>query len=178
MVQDGRAGSAPLGDDDAEGGTGVTGELMDPTVVAQGPLRSNPDRAVAIGEAARMVGLAPSAIRYYESEGLIAPPARHDGRRRYGLDELRRLAFIATGRGLGLGLAAIGRALRPGAGGWAAVVDEQIAALDAQIAGAQRAKAVLAASRDCPAPEPVRDCPHLTAALDDFLRRPHRCDGP
>jgi hypothetical protein len=39
---------------------------MRTTVDAQGPSRSSPDeRPVAIGEAARRVGLAPSAIRYY-----------------------------------------------------------------------------------------------------------------
>jgi hypothetical protein len=82
------------------------------------------------------------------------------------------LAFIAIGRDLGLGLGAIRRALRPGAAGWAAVVDEQVAALDAQIARAERARAVLLSSRDCPAPEPVRDCPHLTTALDRTLATP------
>jgi MerR family redox-sensitive transcriptional activator SoxR len=139
---------------------------MRTTVDAQAPLTSSP---VGIGEAARRVGLAPSAIRYYESEGLIDPPARRDGRRRYGRAELRRLAFIAVGRELGLGLAAIRRALRPGPDGWAAVVDDQIAALDAQIARAERTRAMLVASRDCPAAEPVRDCPYLTAALDSLV---------
>jgi MerR family transcriptional regulator, redox-sensitive transcriptional activator SoxR len=148
----------------------VTGDVMEATVDAQGPSRSSRTGGpVPIGEAARLVGLAPSAIRYYESEQLIAPPTRRDGRRRYGGDELRRLAFIAFARDLGLGLSAIRRALRPGPAGWAGVVDEQIAALDAQIARAQRAREVLAASRDCPAAEPVRDCPHLTAALDAAL---------
>jgi DNA-binding transcriptional MerR regulator len=123
---------------------------------------------VSIGEAARRTGLAPSAIRFYESEGLLVPP-RRDGRRRYSRDELRRLAFIATARDLGLGLAAIRRALRPGQAGWAAVVDEQIAALDAQIARAERTRKMLLASRDCPAADPVRDCPHLSSALDRVL---------
>ncbi|WP_346279380.1 hypothetical protein, partial [Pseudonocardia sp.] len=41
-------------------------------------------------------------------------------------------------------------ALRPGPGGWAQVVDEQVTAIDAQIARAQRAREVLVAGRDCP----------------------------
>jgi MerR family redox-sensitive transcriptional activator SoxR len=49
------------------------------------------------------------------------------------------------------------------------VVDEQVAMLDAQIARAQRAREVLLSSRDCPAPEPVRDCPYLRGALDGLV---------
>jgi MerR family transcriptional regulator, redox-sensitive transcriptional activator SoxR len=124
---------------------------------------------MGIGEAARRVGLAPSAIRYYEAEGLLDAPRGPDGRRRYGPAELRTLAFVAVGRELGLGIAGIRDALRPGPGGWAAVVDAQVAELDAQIARAERARAMLLAGRDCPAPQPVRDCPYLRAALDALV---------
>jgi MerR family redox-sensitive transcriptional activator SoxR len=130
---------------------------------------------VGIGEAARRCGLAPSAIRYYESEGLIDPPQRADGRRRYGVDELRRLAFIARGREMGLGLAALRTALHPRPGGWTELVDAQVAMLDTQIAAAKRTREMLMASRDCPAPVPVRDCPYLHAALDAVVGA---CAGP
>ncbi len=70
---------------------------------------------------------------------------------------------------MGLGLAGIRDALRPGPDGWAAVVDAQVAVLDAQIAQAARAREMLLAGRDCPAPAPVRDCPYLRAALDALL---------
>jgi DNA-binding transcriptional MerR regulator len=122
-----------------------------------------------IGEAARRLGLAPSAIRYYEAEGLLDAPRGPDGRRRYGPAELRTLAFIAVSRELGLGIAGIRDALNTGPGGWAAVVDAQVALLDAQIARAERAKAVLLSGRNCPAPRPLRDCPHLRAALDALV---------
>lgn len=124
---------------------------------------------LGIGDAARRVGLARSAIRFYESEGLLDTPKGPDGRRRYGPDELRRLAFIAIGRELGLGLAALRAALHPGPDGWSGIVDDQVALLDAQIAKAQRARATLLASRDCPAREPLRDCAHLRAALDAIV---------
>lgn len=141
---------------------------MPTTVDAQVPLMSNP-ATVGIGEAARRVGLAPSAIRYYEGEGLLNAPKGPDGRRRYGADELRRLAFIAVGRDLGLGISAIRAALHPGPAGWGRIVDDQVALLDAQIAKAARARAVLLSGRDCPAREPVRDCEHLRDALDTLL---------
>ena len=124
---------------------------------------------LGIGEASRRLGIAPSAIRYYEGEGLLDPPRGPDGRRRYGPAELRVLAFIAVGRELGLGIAGIRDALRPGPGGWSRVVDAQVAALDAQIARAERAKEMLLSGRDCPAPQPVRDCPYLRGALDALV---------
>lgn len=125
--------------------------------------------SVGIGEAARRIGLAPSALRFYERQGLVEPGRGQDGRRRYGPEDLRRLAFVAMGRDLGFDVAALRRALRPGPAGWAVIVDDQIARLDARIARAQRARAALASARDCPAPEPVLDCPYLRAELDALV---------
>lgn len=143
---------------------------METTVPARAPSTSRSDDGpVSIGVAARRVGLAPSAIRYYESEGLIDPPARPGGRRRYGRDELRRLAFIATAREMGLGLGAIRALLRPGATAWADLVDAQVAELDALIARATRTKQMLLSARNCPTAQPVRDCPTMAAALDSAL---------
>jgi MerR family redox-sensitive transcriptional activator SoxR len=142
---------------------------MSATVDGQAPLMSTESRELGIGEAARRVGLAPSAIRYYESEGLLDAQRGADGRRRYGPAELRTLAFIAVGREMGLGLAGIRDALQPGPDGWSAVVDAQVALLDAQIAKAARAREMLLAGRDCPASAPVRDCPYLREALDALL---------
>lgn len=129
---------------------------------------------VGIGEAARRLGIAPSAVRYYEQQGLLDPVPQPGGRRRYDTAALRRLAFVAMGREMGLDLAAIRSVVDPGPGGWAAAVDEQIARLDERIARLQRARAVLAEGRDCPAPDPLRDCPHLRGALDAVLARSGR----
>jgi MerR family transcriptional regulator, redox-sensitive transcriptional activator SoxR len=38
---------------------------------------------LAIGEVARRAGIRPSALRYYESIGLLPAPTRVSGRRRY-----------------------------------------------------------------------------------------------
>ena len=53
---------------------------------------------------ARISGKAPSAIRYYESIGLLAEPVRLSGRRRYPADVVRSLAVIETGQRAGLTL--------------------------------------------------------------------------
>jgi MerR family transcriptional regulator, redox-sensitive transcriptional activator SoxR len=57
-----------------------------------------------IGEVARISGKAPSAIRYYESIGLLPAPARMSGRRRYPEAVVRSLAVIDTAQRAGLSL--------------------------------------------------------------------------
>lgn len=62
---------------------------------------------LSIGEVAARSGVAPSALRFYERQGLIEA-ARTDGnQRRYERAVLRRLAFIQAGRAAGVTLAEI-----------------------------------------------------------------------
>jgi len=66
---------------------------------------------LSIGEVAARSGIAPSALRFYEREGLIEA-ARTDGnQRRYERAVLRRIAFIQAGRAAGVTLADIRGAL-------------------------------------------------------------------
>jgi MerR family redox-sensitive transcriptional activator SoxR len=66
---------------------------------------------LSIGEVAARSGVAPSALRFYEREGLIET-ARTDGnQRRYERAVLRRIAFIQAGRAAGVTLADIHSAL-------------------------------------------------------------------
>jgi MerR family redox-sensitive transcriptional activator SoxR len=60
--------------------------------------------ALLIGELAERAGLAPSAIRYYESIGLLPEPYRVSGQRRYGEETLKRLEFIAAAQKAGFTL--------------------------------------------------------------------------
>jgi DNA-binding transcriptional MerR regulator len=74
-------------------------------LVVQANLKSNVAvDHMTIGQAAERLGLKPSALRYYDERGLVSVPVRRAGRRMYGPDELRRLAFIKIGQRLGLPL--------------------------------------------------------------------------
>jgi MerR family redox-sensitive transcriptional activator SoxR len=70
------------------------------------------DDRLPIGEVAARSGLAPSALRFYEAEGLIAAERTPSGRRVYPRYVLRRLAFIASAQRVGLSLAETAEALR------------------------------------------------------------------
>src|SRR5579859_180857 len=59
---------------------------------------------LAIGELAARTGKRPSLIRYYEQIGLLPPPVRVNGQRRYDAGAVRTLAVIDTAQRAGLTL--------------------------------------------------------------------------
>ncbi len=66
---------------------------------------------LTIGELSERSGVAASALRFYEAEGLIAARRTSGNQRRYPRAALRRVAFIHAGRVAGISLARIGEAL-------------------------------------------------------------------
>jgi MerR family redox-sensitive transcriptional activator SoxR len=69
------------------------------------------DDLLPIGDVAARSGLAPSAIRFYEAEGLIRAERTDSGRRAFPRHVLRRLAFISSAQRVGLSLKEIADAL-------------------------------------------------------------------
>jgi MerR family redox-sensitive transcriptional activator SoxR len=57
-----------------------------------------------IGAVAARTGVAPSALRFYEHQGLISSDRSEGGQRRYRRAVLRRVAFILTAQRVGLSL--------------------------------------------------------------------------
>ncbi|MGH2829395.1 MAG: redox-sensitive transcriptional activator SoxR [Actinomycetota bacterium] len=64
-----------------------------------------------IGEVARRTGVAASALRFYEAEGLIWSERLPSGRRRYPSSLLRRISFVRVAQRVGLSLDDIKAAL-------------------------------------------------------------------
>jgi len=60
-----------------------------------------------IGDIADRTGLAVSAIRYYEEEGLIKPQRNRGGQRRFQRSDIRRLSFVLIAQQLGFTIAQI-----------------------------------------------------------------------
>jgi MerR family redox-sensitive transcriptional activator SoxR len=57
--------------------------------------------SLSIGEVSARSGVAPSALRFYEREGLISSKRTDGNQRRYERPVLRRVAFIQAGRAAG-----------------------------------------------------------------------------
>jgi MerR family transcriptional regulator, redox-sensitive transcriptional activator SoxR len=100
---------------------------------------------LTIGEVAYRSGVAPSALRFYEEEGLIASRRTTGNQRRYERAVLRRVALIQAGRAAGIPLDRIRAALAslpahrtPSrrdwerlSRGWREDIDQRIATLEA-----------------------------------------------
>lgn len=61
-------------------------------------------QALRIGELAELAGCTPSAVRYYEREGLLPAPERVGGQRRYGATDADRLRLLLLLRSVGFGI--------------------------------------------------------------------------
>jgi len=57
-----------------------------------------------IGDVSRLSGLPAKTIRYYEDIGLIDPTRGDNGYRRFGDNDLHRLAFLGRARSLGFSI--------------------------------------------------------------------------
>lgn len=60
---------------------------------------------LGIAEAARLLGLSPHTLRYYEREGLVCPARNAAGYRGYSAVDLRRLIFLTRMRISGMTMA-------------------------------------------------------------------------
>lgn len=110
---------------------------------------------LSIGEVARRAGLRPSALRYYEQAGLLAPQLRAHGRRCYDPDVLNTLALIGYARRAGFTIADTRQLLRgfeaqvPVPERWRTIAARKEQELDALIARAQAMKQSLRRIRHC-----------------------------
>jgi len=110
-----------------------------------------------IGEIARQARLKTSAIRYYESVGLLPEPERESGQRRYGAETLRRLQVIDVAKRAGFSLDEARVLLATGHGGPPAhaqlreLAERKLPEVDELIerARAMRAWLVSASACDC-----------------------------
>lgn len=111
---------------------------------------------LTIGELATRSGVAPSALRFYETRGLISSDRTAGNQRRYPRHTLRRIAFIRAAQRVGLNLDEIAAALQnlpdgrtPTKADWARVSRHWSARIDRQIADLQRLQAKLTGCVGC-----------------------------
>ncbi len=69
------------------------------------------NQVMSIGDLAERTGLAVSAIRFYETKGLVAPARNTGGQRRYLRSDIRRLSFVQIAQQLGFSIEEIRTAL-------------------------------------------------------------------
>lgn len=125
------------------------------------------DRLLTIGELARRVGIASSALRYYEKRGLIPPPTRISGQRRYPESTVGLVGIILLLRDAGFTLAeqqALIAAWADAPHEWQRLARRKLAELDERIAKAQAAREAVDHALRCPH-EDIRQCPNVRALV-------------
>ncbi|OBG58149.1 helix-turn-helix domain-containing protein [Mycobacterium sp. E3339] len=110
---------------------------------------------LTIGEVARQAGVAATTLRYYEQIGLVPPPVRLGGQRRYDDSVLARLEVIRLCKSAGFALEEIQLLFAddaPGRPASRALAEAKLAAIDAQIESLARARAVIEWGMRCTCP--------------------------
>jgi MerR family redox-sensitive transcriptional activator SoxR len=112
--------------------------------------------AIVISDVSRRSGVAASALRFYETQGLIKSERAGSGHRRYPREVLRRIAFIVFAQRMGLTLEEIGVELAklpenraPGRSDWAKISAAWTQRIDERIAELLRLKAGLTSCIGC-----------------------------
>lgn len=110
---------------------------------------------LSIGEVARRTGLRTSALRYYEDAGIIPPPRRVNGQRRYDAEVLTRIAVIRMAQEAGFTIEEVKTLISgfpsgtPASARWQSLAHQKLAEVDALIARAQAMRRVLEESLAC-----------------------------
>lgn len=130
---------------------------------------------MTIGELAARGGLQPSAIRYYEKEGLLEAPLRKNGRRVYSPDAFYQLVLIGFAKETGFTLTEIKLLLHgfptktPAGVRWRRLARKKTAELAAMIARAQAMERMLRSLMRCR----CRTLEHCARALAGHMRKPN-----
>lgn len=125
-------------------------------------------RELTISEVAQQAGIRASAIRYYESVGLLPLPRRVSGQRRYQPAILRRLAFIQAAQAVGFSVADMQTLVHeldgdtPLSARWQSLARQKLAEVDTLIQRAQGMRQMLEQGLEC-------GCPDLEQCIDCVL---------
>jgi len=123
----------------------------------------------SIGDTAAKFGLDTHVLRHWEDKGLLRPERDGADRRRYGDDDLVRIAVILRSKAAGMTLDQIGVLLDDDHGPQRhAVLQGHIADLDRRLREMELSRAMTVHAFECEAHDVTR-CPGFRATIQDVL---------
>ncbi len=136
------------------------------------------DESLTIGQVAKGAGLRPSAIRYYESEGLVPMARRVNGRRLYDRSVFETLALIRLAHEAGFTIAETRTLMHgfdratPASARWQRMARQKLTEVRERIERAQRMQGLLEGLLECEC-ETLGQCvrPRLTQLAGPQSRR-------
>ena len=137
-----------------------------------------PDELLDIAEVAECSGLAPSALRFYEKQGLITSSGRNGLRRTFRPEVLERLTLIACARSVGFTISQIARFLvaTPDDAELRDHMAEKARQLDEEIDRLSRMRDSLRHAATC-THVPLVECPEFKRSFGDPARENDDADG-
>jgi DNA-binding transcriptional MerR regulator len=131
-------------------------------------MKSSPDRPWSVGEVAERFDLPTNVLRHWESVGLLSPGRDGAGRRRYGPDDVVRVAVVLRSKAAGMSLDQIAHLLERDMSGRHEVLQAHLDDLDRRMAEMRHSKAMTEHALRCSAHD-ISTCPRFRAELADVL---------
>ncbi len=122
----------------------------------------------SIGEVAARFGLETHVLRHWEDVHLLTPARDGAGRRRYGRDDVVRVATVIRSKAAGMSLEQIQVLLDGEAAGRHQVLEAHIADLDRRMEEMVRSRAMTEHALRCRAHD-IATCPRFREILEDLL---------
>ncbi|WP_261811452.1 MerR family transcriptional regulator [Microbacterium aurugineum] len=116
------------------------------------------------------IHLPTNVLRHWESVGLLTPPRDSAGRRRYGEDEVVRIAVIQRSKAAGMSLEQIAVLLDDGSAGRHQVLQQHLDDIDRRMEEMRRSREMTEHAMGCRAHD-IATCPRFRAGVDDVLAR-------
>ncbi|AZH77646.1 MerR family transcriptional regulator [Microbacterium sp. Y-01] len=133
-------------------------------------MKSSADHPWSVGEVAERFDLPTNVLRHWESVGLLRPPRDPAGRRRYGEDEIVRIAVIQRSKAAGMSLEQIAVLLDDGSAGRHQVLQQHMDDIDRRMEEMRLSRAMTEHAMGCRAHD-IATCPRFRAGVDDVLAR-------
>lgn len=122
----------------------------------------------SVGDLAGRFGLATHVLRHWEDVGLLQPARDSAGRRRYGQEEVVRVAIILRSKAAGMSLEQIAVMLDAEADDRGAVLQAHVDELDRRMAEMERSREMTLHALRCTAHD-IAMCPRFKAAVGDLV---------
>jgi len=122
----------------------------------------------SIGEVADRFGLETHVLRHWEDMRLLRPARDAAGRRRYGRDDVVRVATIIRSKAAGMSLEQISALLDGDAPGRHAVLEGHLADLDRRMEEMRRSREMTEHALRCRAHD-IAACPRFSAIVEDLV---------
>ncbi|MGL3151511.1 MerR family transcriptional regulator [Microbacterium sp. A82] len=133
-------------------------------------MKSSSKHPWSVGEVAERFDLPTNVLRHWEAVGLLTPARDTAGRRRYGQDEIVRIAVIQRSKAAGMSLEQIAVLLDDGRSGRHEVLFAHLADLDRRMLEMQLSRAMTEHAIRCSAHD-ITTCPQFRAGVEDVLAR-------